>query len=54
MVTGFVAVPLFKFIDMGEAMTALGELPPSFLLSAAVGITISLVAGPGAQTARAS
>jgi SSS family transporter len=52
MVTGFVAVPLFKFVPMGEAMAALGELPPSFVLSAAVGIAVSLVAGPGAQAAQ--
>jgi Na+/proline symporter len=52
MLTGFVSVPLFKFIDMGEAMTALGELPPSFLLSAAVGMAVSFVAGPSAQVAR--
>jgi len=41
MVTGFVAVPLFKFVPMGEVMAALGELPPSFAASAIVGIGVS-------------
>ncbi|MAF67565.1 MAG: sodium:proline symporter [Planctomycetes bacterium] len=47
MISGFLAVPLFKFAapclpgDLGLFFSNLGELPPSFLLSACVGWTIS-------------
>lgn len=43
MATGFVCVPLFEFVPMGEVVTALGGLPPSFLLSGLMGIVVSLI-----------
>ncbi|MDP7038448.1 MAG: sodium/proline symporter [Myxococcota bacterium] len=47
MVTGFLAVPIFKFgvanlPEIGPIFKALEELPPSFALSAIVGILVSL------------
>ena len=48
MISGFLAVPLFKFGapnlpgDMGVFFGNLGELPPSFLLSALVGWAVSV------------
>ncbi len=48
MITGFVCVPLFKFAAphlpvVGDALGALGELPSSFFLSGAAGVTVSLL-----------
>jgi sodium/proline symporter len=47
MITGFVSVPLFKFVapllgDVGPFFAGLGELPPAFLCSFAVGILVSM------------
>ena len=43
MLTGFVCVPIFKFVQpFGEVFAALEELPPAFLLSALVGVGVSL------------
>lgn len=47
MVTGFLAVPLFTFVvpklgAIGALIASLSELPPSVLLSALVGIGVSL------------
>lgn len=59
MVAGFLAVPLFKFgapglPGVGELFAALGELPPAFLLSFAVGVAVSLAdpTGPPEGAAR--
>lgn len=46
MVTGFLCVPLFKFVvpeiaGIADYVNALGELPPSFLMSAVMGIVVS-------------
>lgn len=54
MVTGFVAVPLIKFGgphlgQAGPVLEALGELPPSFALSAMAGLLVSLVTTPPAD-----
>ena len=47
MITGFLGVPLFKFMvanlpGVGEFFAALSELPPSFALSFLVAIIVSL------------
>jgi sodium/proline symporter len=47
MITGFLAVPLFKFVvselpGIGEFFTALNELPPSFALAFLMAIVVSL------------
>jgi len=47
MVTGFVAVPFFKFVapdlpQVGALLKELSELPPSFILSALAGILFSV------------
>lgn len=54
MVTGFVCVPLFKFVApnmplVGVHLDALEELPPSFLVSGCVGIVVSLLDRRGQQ-----
>ena len=46
MVSGFLAVPFFKFIgpelmSVGPALEALSELPPSFLVSFTLGALVS-------------
>ena len=53
MVAGFIGVPLFKFGAtalpvVGPYFDTLSELPPAFLLSFLIGITVSLMdpAGP--------
>lgn len=57
MITGFLAVPLFKFgaphlPGIGEVMVELTELPPSFLLSGLVAVLVSL-SDPDGQEALA-
>jgi Na+/proline symporter len=47
MVTGFVCVPLFKFLapempGVGSALAELSELPPAFLISGLTGVLVSL------------
>ena len=47
MLAGFLGVPLFKFgatalPTVGPAFAALSELPPAFVLSALVGVAVSL------------
>ncbi len=54
MITGFVCVPLFKFVApqlpvVGAALGALGELPPSFALGALAAILFSLTDPHGQQ-----
>ena len=51
MTTGFLAVPLFTFVvprlgAVGELLATLSELPPSVLLSAFVGVVVSLLDEP--------
>ncbi len=57
MVTGFTAVPVFKFLapqlsGMGDAFTKLSELPPAFAASFVVGIVVSLLDRPGRERLR--
>ena len=58
MVSGFVAVPVFKFVApqapglAGEALAALSELPPAFALSFAVGVVVSLLDTAGRDELR--
>ncbi|MEE2750312.1 MAG: sodium/proline symporter [Myxococcota bacterium] len=54
MITGFLAVPLFKFAapllpGIGGLLTELTELPPSFLLSGLAAVLISLNDKPGQE-----
>lgn len=54
MVSGFASVPLFKFVGpalpgVGPYLDALGELPPAFVVSAAVGVVVSLSDPEGAK-----
>jgi len=47
MISGFIAVPFFKFVGpelpgVGEALGALSELPPSFAVSMLLGAVVSL------------
>jgi len=48
MIAGFVCVPVFKFLapglpSVGPILAALAELPPAFLVSALVGVGVSLL-----------
>jgi sodium/proline symporter len=53
MVTGFVGVPVFKFLaprlggEAGQAFAALSELPPAFAAALVAGIVVSLIDRPG-------
>jgi Na+/proline symporter len=54
MVTGFVCVPLFKFAapqlpGVGNALAALGELPPSFLLGGLAAVVCSITDRQGQE-----
>ena len=57
MVSGFVAVPFFKFVGpeltaVGPALEALSELPPSFLVSFALGVLVSRLDPQGQERLR--
>ena len=48
MVTGFVSVPLFKFVApgipvVGSYLEVLSELPPSFVMSMIVGVVVTVL-----------
>ena len=54
MVTGFLAVPVFKFVvplipEVGPLVAKLSELPPAFLLSALAGVLVSRMDVAGAE-----
>jgi len=57
MLTGFLCVPLFKFVIMGlpvvgPLFTELSELPPAFLLAGLVGVVVSLTDAAGRERVR--
>lgn len=57
MLTGFVCVPLFKFVapelpEVGDAFTKLSELPPAFAASMAAGVLVSLLDRKGRAALR--
>lgn len=59
MITGFLCVPLFKFGSphlpvIGEYLVAIGELPPSFVISAIAGVLFSVGDTKGRETADVS
>ncbi len=59
MITGFFCVPLFKFGSphipiIGEYIVAIGELPPSFVLSAIAGVLFSITDAKGREAADVS
>jgi Na+/proline symporter len=57
MVTGFVCVPLFKFVapelpEVGDAFAKLSELPPAFAASLVAGVVVSLLDRKGREALR--
>jgi len=59
MITGFLCVPFFKFgaphiPNIGEYLVAIGELPPSFVLSAIAGVLFSITDTKGREAADVS
>ena len=55
MLSGFVSVPLFKFVApqlpvVGDSFAALSELPPAFVVSGLVAVVVSLLDRQGMQS----